>query len=180
MTDSHIEWILTLSDLARIDTSSAKPVTSTDDGTTNRIAGVVQSRHAGLVSHGIRLKVTQRTDLRVRWPIQEHRDFRMGQRVVAVIPIDAVSLEAGMFRRSQLRWNRWIGRIVLVEPSGSQTIYTVKLHGEDWTLTSYGPVVGARGPSRPWDVVNVVVDPRRVELVGSDGDTPAGRSGPWA
>jgi hypothetical protein len=183
MTHSHIQWILTLGDLAIVDTSSDESIDRPDDRTANRIAGIVQSRHVGLVSHGIRLKVMQRTDLRVKWPIHETRDVDVGQRVVAAISIDAVSLEAGMFRRSRLRWNRWIGRIVLVQLCGARRLYTVKLHGEDWTLRSYGPVAGARGPSRPWDVVNVVVDPRRVELmaqhVPSDNDTAAGRSGSW-
>jgi hypothetical protein len=43
-------------------------------------------------------------------------------------------------------------------------VYTVKIHGEDWTLKGYGPVAGARQPSKTWDVVNVVVDPQRVNL----------------
>ena len=49
-----------------------------------------------------------------------------------------------------------------VQPSG--TVFTVKIHGEGWTLKAYGPVVGARQPSKPWDVVNVVVDPQSVDL----------------
>ena len=83
---------------------------------------------------------------------------------MATIPAEAVRLEAGMFRRSKQRWNRWIGRIVLVESGNAGVIYTVKIHGENWTLKSYGSVVGARQPSKTWDVVNVVVDPQKVGL----------------
>jgi len=84
--------------------------------------------------------------------------------VIATIPAEAVRLEAGMFRRSKQRWNRWIGRIVLIEHLESGLAYTVKVHREEWTLKSLGPVLGAQQPSKPWDVVNVVVDPQAVEL----------------
>ena len=53
---------------------------------------------------------------------------------------------------------------LLGERAEAGTIYTKRIHGEEWTLKSYGPVVGARHPSKPWDVVNVVVDPQRVDL----------------
>jgi len=69
-----------------------------------------------------------------------------------------------MFRRSKQRWIRWVGRIVLIEHLEAGIIYTVKVHREEWTLKSLGPVVGAQGLSQPWDVVNVVVDPQLVEL----------------
>ena len=94
----------------------------------------------------------------------EERLFVVGQRVVATIPADAVRLECGIFRRRKQRWNRWIGRIVLVEQAEFGNVYAVKIHGEEWTLKSHGPVVGARQPSSVWDVVNVVVDPQTVEL----------------
>ncbi len=131
---------------------------------TNWVAGVIHSQHIGLVRTGVRIKVMERTDLRVRWPIGDERCLVVGQRVVATIPAEAVRLEAGMFRRSKQRWNRWIGRIVLVESGEAGMVYTVKIYGESWTLKSYGPVTGARQPSKTWDVVNVVVDPQRVEL----------------
>lgn len=83
---------------------------------------------------------------------------------MATIPVDAVCLEAGMFRRGKQRWNRWIGRIVFVESSDAGIVYTVKIDGEDWTLKGIGPVVGARQPTKTWDVVNVVVDPQKVDL----------------
>ncbi|MBU6434944.1 MAG: hypothetical protein KJS98_16680, partial [Nitrospirae bacterium] len=87
-----------------------------DNTITNWVVGVVQSQHVGLVRSGVRIKIGERTNLRVRWPIGNERFFVVGQHVVATIPAEAVRLEAGIFRRSTQRWNRWIGRIVLVEP----------------------------------------------------------------
>lgn len=130
----------------------------------NRVIGFVQSHHVGLVRAGVRIKILERTDLRVKWPVENERIIRVGQRVVATIPAEAVWLEAGMFRRSKQRWNRWIGRIVLMEFGDTGTVFTVKIHGEAWTLKAYGPVVGARQSSEVWDDVNVVVDPQRVDL----------------
>lgn len=135
-----------------------------DGSITNWITGVIQSQYVGLVRAGVRIKVGSRADLRVRWTLEHDRRFVVGQRVVATIPAETVRLECGIFRRSKQRWNRWIGRIVLVEHGEAETMYTVKIHGEEWTIKSYGPVLGARHPSKPWDIVNVVVDPQAVEL----------------
>jgi hypothetical protein len=135
------------------------------DGTiTNWITGVIQSQYVGLVRSGVRIRVGKRADLRVRWALGNQRLFVLGQRVVATMPAGAVRLEDGIFRRSKQRWNRWIGRIVLVEHAEAGTIYTIKIHGEEWTIKRYGPVVGARQPSKPWDLVNVIVDPQNVDL----------------
>ena len=133
---------------------------------TNRITGVIHSCQSGLTRAGVRLRVGERTDLRIRWPISQtdHGCLRIGECVVATIPVVAVRLEAGMFRRGKQRWNRWIGRIVFVESSDAGIVYTVKIDGEDWTLKGTGPVVGARQPTKTWDVVNVVVDPQKVDL----------------
>jgi len=131
---------------------------------TNWVVGVVRSQHMGLVNAGVRIKVTERTDLRVRWLVGTERSFAVGQHVVATIPAEAVRLEAGIFRRSKQRWNRWIGRIVLVESGQIGTVFTVKIHGEGWTLKAYGPVVGGRLSSQAWDEVNVVVDPQSIDL----------------
>ena len=133
---------------------------------TNRVVGAIHSCQVGLTRAGVRLRVGERMDLRIRWPISqtEHRCVRIGACVVATIPVDAVRLEAGMFRRGKERWNRWIGRIVFVESSDAGIVYTVKIDGEDWTLKGIGPVVGARQPTKTWDVVNVVVDPQKVDL----------------
>ena len=137
---------------------------SADGAIVNWIAGVVQSRYTGLVREGVRIKMLDRIDLRVRWPIGQSQRYAGGQHVIATIPAEAVRLEAGMFRRSKQRWNRWIGRIVLVEHLEAGLVYTVKVHREEWTLKSLGPVLGAQQPSKPWDVVNVVVDPQAVEV----------------
>jgi hypothetical protein len=51
-----------------------------------------------------------------------------------------------------------------MESGDTGTVFTVKIHGEAWTLKAYGPVVGARQPSKSWDAVNVVVDPQMVDL----------------
>jgi hypothetical protein len=130
----------------------------------NWVKGVVHSQYVGLIRAGVRIKVGARADLRVRWTKREERSFVVGQPIVAMIPADAVRLESGMFRRSRQRWNRWVGRIVLIEHLEAGIVYTVKVHGEEWTLKSLGPVLGAQQAPRAWDVVNVVVDPQAVEL----------------
>ena len=130
----------------------------------NWVRGIIHSQYVGLVRGGVRMKVGVRTDLRIRWARREECEFVVGQPVVATIPAETVRLESGMFRRGTQRWNRWVGRIVLIQQVEAGTLYTVKVHGEEWTLKSLGPVLGAQGPSRPWDVVNIVVDPQRVEL----------------
>ena len=106
----------------------------------------------------------ERTALRVKWSIEDARGVVVGQQVVVTIPAETVRLEAGIFRRSKQRWNRWIGPIVLVESGDSGTVFTAKIHGEDLTLKAYGPVIGARQPSKVWDLINVVVDPQSVDL----------------
>jgi len=165
MITSKIHWRERLSEILRSEPPINQGSISADGTITNWVAGVVRSQHVGLVRAGLRIRVMERTDLRVRWPIGEPRCFVDGQQVVATIPAEAVRFEAGLFRRSKQRWNRWTGRIVLVESAETGTVYTVKIHGEDWTLKGYGPVVGARQPSKPWDIVNIVVDPQRVDLV---------------
>jgi hypothetical protein len=135
-----------------------------EDTIMNWVRGVVHSQYVGLVRAGVRIKVGHRADLRIRWVRRAERSFVVGQPVVVTIPAEAVRLEYGMFRRSKQRWNRWVGRIVLVEHLEAGTVYTVKVHGEEWTLKTLGPILGAQQPPRSWDVVNVVVDPQVVEL----------------
>jgi hypothetical protein len=130
----------------------------------NWVRGLIHSQYVGLVRSGARIKVGARADLRIRWAQREQRRFVVGQPVVAMIPAGAVRLESGLFRRSRQRWNRWIGCIVLIEHLEAGLLYTVKVRGEEWTLKSLGPVHGAQEPSKPWDVVNVVVDPQVIEL----------------
>jgi hypothetical protein len=130
----------------------------------NWVRGVIHSQYVGLLRAGVRIKVGARTDLRIRWARRAQREFVVGQPVVATIPAGTVRLESGMFRRSKQRWNRWVGRIVFIEHLEAATVYTVKVHGEEWTIKSLGPILGAQGPSRPWDIVNIVVDPQLVDL----------------
>ena len=74
------------------------------DGTIiNWVVGVIQSQYVGLVRTGVRIKVGERTDLRVRWAMNNERLFVVGQRVVATIPAGAVRVEGGIFRRSKQR-----------------------------------------------------------------------------
>lgn len=135
-----------------------------DGAITNWVMGMIQSQYVGLVRAGVRIKVGNRADLRVRWTLETDRRFVVGQQVVATIPAEAVRLDFGLFRRSKQRWNRWVGRIVLVEHVEGGRVYTVKIHGEEWTIKSSGHVIGARQPMRSWDVVNVVVDPQAIDL----------------
>ncbi|HSC56540.1 MAG TPA: hypothetical protein VLC51_05025 [Nitrospira sp.] len=137
---------------------------SADGAVVNWLAGVVHSRYIGLVREGVRIKMLDRINLRAKWPTGKPQHFADGQHVIATIPAEAVRLEAGMFRRSRQRWNRWIGRIVLIEHREPGLLYTVKVHREEWTLKSLGPVLGAEQPSKPWDIVNVVIDPQAVEV----------------
>jgi len=137
---------------------------SADGSITNWIVGIVRSQYVGLVQVSVRIRVSERTGLRARWPIGKGSCCTVGWRIVAMIPAEAVRLEPGIFCRSRQRWNRWIGRIVLVESRDTDVMYTVKVHGLDWTLKSCGPVLGAVQPCKTWDVVNVVVDPQRVHL----------------
>jgi hypothetical protein len=153
-----------------------------EDTVTNRIMGVVQSHHVGLVRAGVRIKIMERIDLRVKWSIDDERCVVVGQDVVATIPAEAVQLEAGIFRRSKQRLNRWIGRIVLVHADKPDLLITVKVCGETLTLQSRGCVVGADRLSRTWDTVNIVIDPEQVrlcfsspEVIGMGSGQPARR-----
>ena len=168
MISSKIPWVQRFGKNVRTEQRIDGSSVCADGSITNWVAGVIQSQYKGLVRAGVRIKIMERMDVRVRWPIEEERCFVAGQQVRAMIPAEAVRLEAGMFRRSTQRWNRWIGRIVLVESTDSGIVYTVKIHGEDWTLMGYGPVLGARQPSKPWDIVNIVVDPQRIALATID------------
>jgi hypothetical protein len=136
----------------------------------NVVSGWVMAIFQGLTRTGIRMRVGERTDLRVKWPSHrgEVSGVEVGQWVIATIPAEAVRLEAGEFRQGKSRWNRWIGRIVLVEPERIAQLITVKLHGESWTLKSTGPVVGLNRCPQAWDMVNIVLDPWQVGIVVRD------------
>jgi hypothetical protein len=126
-----------------------------------------------------------------RWPCSngERTDFRVGERIRALIPVESVRLEAGWFRRGQARWNRWIGRIVLVQGKPPDLLVSVKVYGEAWTLRGQGPVVGAAACPQTWDTVNIIVDPQAVRLIHTirrakvtpweSLDAPVGKEEDW-
>ena len=122
------------------------------------------SKTEGLTRTTLRIRVGERTDLRIRWQatLPTPGTANIGQMVRVIIPEEAVHLEAGGFRRGKQRWNRWIGRVVLVNQKEEDPVTTVKLHWESITLKSVGPVLGARAPLSVWDTVNIVVDPQQI------------------
>jgi hypothetical protein len=124
------------------------------------------------------MRVGERTDLRVKWPSDQGAvsGVKIGQWVIAMVPAEAVRCEAGEFRQGKTRWNRWIGRIVFVEPVRTAPLITVKLYGENWTLKSTVPVFGLSRRPQVWDTVNIVIDPTQVRIavrdrtiIGQDG-----------
>ena len=133
----------------------------------NVLMGVVTSRTIGLTRTTVRIRVGERTDLRVRWQADSpaHGTVNVGDTVHLTIPAEAVQLEAGGFRRGKQRWNRWIGRVVLVNRHGEAPVTIVKLHRDNITLNSIGSVMGAQMPLTVWDTVNIVADPQQVTLI---------------
>ncbi len=129
----------------------------------NVLSGVVISRTEGLTRTTLRIRVGKRTDLRVRrqTPLPTRDIIEIGQRVRITIPAKAVQLEAGGFRRGKQRWNRWIGRVVLVNRNNHYPVTTAKIHSDSIALHSIGPVIGADFLTT-WDTVNIVVDPHEV------------------
>jgi hypothetical protein len=140
----------------------------------NVLTGIVMSKRTGLTRTTMRIRVSERTDVRVRRPASSLSEdaVDIGQMVRLTIPEEAVQLEAGGFRRSKQRWNRWIGRVVLVDRNNDDPITTIKIYRDILTLRSRGPVIGAHRPLAAWDTVNIVVDPQQVSL------TPMNRSSP--
>ena len=69
--------------------------------TRNVIAGPVVAIYRGFTRTGIRMRVGERTDLRVKW-LSHHgtvSGVKIGQWVIAMIPAEAVRCEAGEFRQ---------------------------------------------------------------------------------
>ena len=147
----------------------------------NMIAGSIVSIHHGLTRTGIRVRVGGNMTLRVRWPSEPGQEYRVqvGQRIVANIGVEAVLLGAPGIWPGAERWNRWTGRIVLVEPGMSAPMITVKAHGEPLTLKSTGPVLGLVRSPQVWNTVNIVVDPEKVRLVDQLQETDS-RKSHWA
>lgn len=136
----------------------------------NTLVGIVTSKQDGLTRTTARVRISERTDLRVRWQTStgQHADVIVGSRVRLTIPETAVQLEAGGFRRGKQRWNRWIGRVVLVQQNQGTTVTTVKVHRDHITLKSRGPVIGGPSPLTTWTTVNLVIDPEHIGLISAD------------
>lgn len=134
------------------------------NGLSNVLMGFVISKTEGLTRTTLRIRIGERTDLRIRWQatLPAPNTANIGQMVRVIIPEEAVQLETGAFRRGKQRWNRWIGRVVLVNQKEEDLVTTVKLHWESITLKSVGLVLGTRAPLSVWDTVNIVVDPQQV------------------
>lgn len=137
----------------------------TPDPIVTVIKGVVHCQQIGQVRTTVHIRIGRRLDLRIQLSLEDERRFVMGQPVIAVIPAEAVRLQASLFRRSRQRWNRWYGRIVLVASHHAGLTLTAKVHGEGLSLMSTMHVLGAAQPLRAWDPVNIVVNPGAVELV---------------
>lgn len=137
---------------------------SLSDCVVNEVRGIVHSQHMGLSHPTVRINVGRRVNLHIRLPTADDRCFFPGRQIIAMIPATAVRLEAGLFRRSRQRLNRWYGRIVLIQRLDERPLITAKIHGETWTLTSMMPIVGAAHCPRTWDSVNVVVDPHKIAV----------------
>ncbi len=174
-------------DARRVQRPSRTAAHQEASGAFNVFSGIVMSRADGLTRTTLRIRIGERTVLRVRWLGRSaaqathatHSAIDVGQPVRVVIPEEAVRLEVGGFRRGKQRWNRWIGQVVLVYHSNHDQVTTVKIHHNDMTLRSRGPVIGVRDPLMTWDAVNVVVDPQQVRLIPLRSSSSASRnSGP--
>lgn len=136
--------------------------------THNIVPGSVEAINQGLTLTGIRVNIGARALLRVRWRSDVHDEMRVqiAQQVDARIADEAVLLGANGMWPGKHRWNRWAGRIVLVEEDAAAgLLITVKLRGERLTLKSRGPVMGLGRRPQTWDLVNIVVDPTRVTVM---------------
>ena len=161
---SHADYWFSEKEQSYSQSSTFIDRTTSPSRISNVLKGIVISKTEGLAQTRLRIRVGERTVLRIRWqatlPAPNAADI--GQMVRVIIPEEAVHLEAGAFRRGKQRWDRWIGRVVLVNQKEEDLVTTVKLHWESITLKSAGPVLGARAPLSVWDTVNIVVDPQQV------------------
>lgn len=158
---------------------SEPTVASSTSSSANVLSGRITTIHQGLLNVGIRMSVGERTDLRVRWPLGSDvmPELVPGLTVNAVIPAEAVHLESGYFRLGKQRWNRWIGRIVRVEPLAETPMVEVKFHHDPVTLKCRGSMTGQNWTPQVWETVNIVVDPTKIRLnVGARHDGLQDRS----
>lgn len=161
---SHVDYGFSEKEQSYSQSSTFIDRTTSPSRISNVLKGIVISKTEGLARTTLRIRVGERIDLRIRWQTTLHTGdtANVGQMVWVAIPEEAVNLEAGGFRRGKQRWNRWIGRVVLVNRTDEDLVTTVKLHWESITLKSVGPVLGTSAPLSVWDTVNIVVDPQQV------------------
>ncbi len=133
----------------------------------NLLAGCVASILHGLTRTSVKVVTDNEATLRIRCSSEsfQQMSLHIGQRVVAQIRADAVLLGMAGTWPGKDRWNRWTGRIVLVEPGAERPLMTVKLQGKSCTLKCTGPVVGQTSRPEAWNTVNIVVDPEQVVLM---------------
>jgi hypothetical protein len=133
----------------------------------NHLAGRVISILHGLMRTTIKAMTEDEVLLTARFPSEgfQQNSLHIGQHISARIAADAVLLGTGGLWPGRERWNRWNGRIVLVDPGLYAPMVTVKIQGTSCTLKSTGPVAGQ--PLRPesWEPVNIAIDPEHVTLV---------------
>ena len=135
--------------------------------TWNLLSGLVVSTLHGLTRTTIKVMTDNDAILKIRCSPErlQDRSLHMGQEVVAQIHTNAVLLGMAGIWPGGDRWNRWTGRIVLVEPGAERPLITVKLQGKSCTLKCTGPVVGQTFRPEAWEMVNIVIDPEKVALM---------------
>jgi molybdopterin-binding protein len=158
--------------------SVAQGLLSMSPSVWNLVAGHIGSILHGLTRTTIKVVTEDGATIRLRCPSErfQQMSLHIGQQVMAQIHANAVLLGMAGTWPGGDRWNRWTGRIVLVEPGAERPLITVKLQGKSCTLKCTGPGVGKSSRPEAWDTVNIVIDPEKVALMPQRS---AGRSR-WA
>src|SRR5690349_6570582 len=97
MISRNTRWREKLNEIFMTNVPISQGSISADGSIVNWITGVIQSHYVGLLRAGVRVKVGGHADLRVRWTMENDRQFTIGQQVVAAIPAEAVRFESGLF-----------------------------------------------------------------------------------
>jgi molybdopterin-binding protein len=132
----------------------------------NHVDGRVISILYGLTRTTVKVMSEDEVILTVRCPSEkfEQVNVRIGQQVTAQVNAHNVLLGMAGMSFGKERWNRWSGRIVLVNSRDSASLITVKLQGKGCTLTSTGPVIGQSLRPEVLEPVSIVIDPENVTL----------------